>query len=389
MTPQTPSSASQAAIEHVEQLHANGYVVIEDCIPIAQVAKVRDEFLALMNAKVQRFGLSRVAPVDGRDAANEKFKIDFKPEGGNHDLNRWNMHLPSNSTFFCEQIIANPKVVEVLDILVGPGCVNFIAASDTPYPGSGFQNIHQDFPRFGLTVNIPLVDFTEENAPLEVWPGSHIKCRADDVATFHKGTVSWSQNQYQEIRSTIKSERKLIRAGSILIRDQRMVHRGTGNVSNAPRPCLSLWYKDMDKTKVTDLNFPIPSRRAADCVARTALKMRENGRSSNQISNQRLVNLGNLLGRVVEETSGSDRDYRRRIPTELWQTFSPKMQHLLRYASVGDGQSRCEAEVRQSRRPSWIGSVALQAAGLGFSALGATTQIPAFRNDKNHSSDRA
>jgi len=351
------TEAPQASVgtrEHVERFHRDGFVLIENALPRELVATVRAAFMEAMEAKVARFALTPVKPTDGRDKANDKVKIDFQPEGGNHDLNRWNMHVPTQPEFLQEMLIANPVALPVIKALLGAEPVAFLIASDTPYPGSGFQNIHQDFPRFGLTVNIPLVDFTEDNAPLEVWPGSHVR---DGV--FHTGKSDLSGAEIKALVARVPGRRMLIKAGSILIRDQRMVHRGTANTGTAPRPCLAIWYKNLDHYRITSLTIPVPHRSVANRLARVALRMRQEGRgSSGAVASKKLVNLGNFFGRVVEETSVSDRDYRREIPGEMWAHFSPEMRSLLRYASVqgtpGGGQSV-------------LGSAILIAVGTAFS----------------------
>jgi ectoine hydroxylase-related dioxygenase (phytanoyl-CoA dioxygenase family) len=336
--------------EYVARFHRDGFVEIENALPREFVEKVRQAFMQAMEAKVQRFALAPVKPTDGRDKANTNVKIDFRPEGGNHDLNRWNMHLPT--PLLHEQLIANPVALPVIKALLGPEPVAFLIASDTPYPGSGFQNIHQDFPRFGLTVNVPLVDFTEDNAPLEVWPGSHIR-----PGPFHTGEVNLSAD---EIRALGPGRRMLLKAGSMLIRDQRMVHRGTANTGQNPRPCLAIWYKKLEGFTITGLTIPIPHRAVANRMSKLALWMRQEGRGSGgAVKNRTLLNLGNFYGRIVEETSASDRDYRRRIPLAMWEGFSPEMRSLLRYAEV-DGR-------RQGSR-SVLGSAILATAGAVFAA---------------------
>jgi ectoine hydroxylase-related dioxygenase (phytanoyl-CoA dioxygenase family) len=338
--------------EYVARFQRDGFVEIENAVPREFVEQVRREFMQAMDAKVKRFALAPVKPTDGRDRGNTNVKIDFRPEGGNHDLNRWNMHLPTHPVLLHEQLIANPVALPVIKALVGPEPVAFLIASDTPYAGSGFQNIHQDFPRFGLTVNVPLVDFTEDNAPLEVWPGSHIRS-----GPFHTGAVDLSAD---EIRALGTGKRMLIKAGSILIRDQRMVHRGTANTGLDPRPCLAIWYKNLDGFTITGLTIPIPHRGLANRMAKLALWMRNEGRGSGgAVRNRTLLNLGNFFGRIVEETSASDRDYRRRIPRELWDRYSPEMRALLRYASV---------EGRPEGRRSLLGSAILATAGSVFAA---------------------
>jgi ectoine hydroxylase-related dioxygenase (phytanoyl-CoA dioxygenase family) len=353
--PVRSDAAAPTAADHVARFQRDGYVVLENVLPRDFVACVRDAFMHAMDAKVARFGLQRVQATDGRDRGNRAVRIDFQPDGGNHDLNRWNMHVPTDALFLDERLIANPVALPVIRDLLGPQPVAFLIASDTPYPGAGFQNIHQDFPRFGLTVNIPLVDFTEDNAPLEVWPGSHVRGEA-----FHTGKVDLSAAEIEGLVQRVPSKRLLVRAGSILIRDQRMVHRGTANTGTAARPCLSIWYKNLDRFNVMSLTIPVPHRVVADRMAQAALRMRREGLGrGGTVRNKRLLNLGNFFGRVVEETSASDRDYRRVIPHALWERFSPDMRSLLRYAAVEGGAAA---------RRSILGSALLLAAGAVFSA---------------------
>jgi hypothetical protein len=80
---------------------------------------------------------------------------------------------------------------------------------------------------------------------------------------------------------------------------------------------------------------PVPYRWVADAGVRFALLLRRWGRGSGvEIQHLNILNLGNLLGRVVEEYSLTDRDYRRRIPPELWRDLTPRATQLLRYACV-------------------------------------------------------
>lgn len=328
-------SDSDEVKTHINNFKKDGFVLLDNCIPKNLLFELQKSFSELMNAKMSRTGIKPVRVKDKRNISNEQVKIDFDPQGGNHDFNRWNMHLPSTSLFFREEIIAHPRVMAILDELIGKDQVLFIIASDTPYPGSGFQNIHQDFPRFGLTINIPLVDFTEENAPLEIWPGSHVRSANKlGASAFHTGNVNLTADEINEINQKIPSKRMLIKAGSILIRDQRLVHRGTANISDQPRPCLSLWYKgNAGRMRPLELNIPVPYRSLADKIAKMAFQMREAGRKhADNRQNKTLVNLGSLLGRLVEEFSASDRDYRRVIPASIFDSLSERARHLLRFS---------------------------------------------------------
>jgi ectoine hydroxylase-related dioxygenase (phytanoyl-CoA dioxygenase family) len=324
----------------IEQIKNEGYVVLEDILSRELIDNLYAEYMKALNEKVTRFGLERVTPQDDRQKYNDNVGLDFRPEGGNHDLNRWNMHLPSRLPFLDYQVVAHPAVVSILEGLLGKDCCMYMLASDTPFPGSGFQNFHQDFHRLAFTINIPLVDFTEENAPLEVLPGTHRKSSPQENELVYTEEDVWlSENQLREAVKNVSARRLLVRAGSIVIRDQRLIHRGTAHYGDTPRAALSLWVKPRQGFDLSKLNTPIPHRSIANLVAKLALSMRQKGRGKgSQIQNRELVNLGNLLGRLVDELSGTDRDYRRVIPHEIWEELTPAAKHFLRYAEI-DKQS--------------------------------------------------
>ena len=80
------------------------------------------------------------------------------------------------------------------------------------------------------------------NGPLEIWPG---------------GTHSMPAGiNMQEIAPQMHSELALMPAGSLLIRDLRMWHRGTPNRSNAPRPNMAMIYaRQWMKTNYPPINI--------------------------------------------------------------------------------------------------------------------------------------
>src|SRR5207245_2716201 len=125
----------------------------------------------------------------------------------------------------------------VIDELLGKDCVCHYFASDTPLPDSDTQRFHSDIhllfpetplslPAYSIVMNIPLVDFREENGPLEIWPGgTHLMPGGIDL---------------QEMAPRMHSERVLMPAGSLLIRDMRLWHRGTPTRHHAARTTLEL-----------------------------------------------------------------------------------------------------------------------------------------------------
>lgn len=197
-----------------DQIRMTGYVILENMIPQDLVATMLDRFDTLLEQK----------------RANEPT---------NRGVNRYQMHLPFEAPFAEPILYANSTVLAILSNLFGQDFICTYFASDTPFPGSDYQPVHLDcrlpfpeseygVPVYSVVVNTPLVDFTAENGPLEMWPG---------------GTHMIAQPKDMEIISKqMTSIRPLIKAGDILLRDARVWHRGTPSNGNRSRPNLALVY---------------------------------------------------------------------------------------------------------------------------------------------------
>jgi ectoine hydroxylase-related dioxygenase (phytanoyl-CoA dioxygenase family) len=86
-----------------------------------------------------------------------------------------------------------------------------------------------------LVANVLLCDFTEQNGSTEVWPGTHLLCDA------YQGRALPID---LDGRARYLGSRRLnAPAGSIVLRDLRLWHRGTPNRSARPRAMLALVYR--------------------------------------------------------------------------------------------------------------------------------------------------
>jgi ectoine hydroxylase-related dioxygenase (phytanoyl-CoA dioxygenase family) len=98
-------------------------------------------------------------------------------------------------------------------------------------------------------VFIPLVDLTRENGPTEFVPRSH---------------VSWGAAEPSIV--------PCLKAGSYLVFDYRLRHRGLGNRSLAPRPLLYLTYAKPFFADLTNFSAkrypPLPEVRAPQSAKR-------------------------------------------------------------------------------------------------------------------------
>ena len=206
----------------VQQLKTNGYVVFESVLRQDVVDTLRTHYMTLLNEYVEK---------------NE----------ANRGKNRWQMHLPFVEPFIYPEVIENPIALCVIDQLLGENCICHYLGNNTPFPGAEYQSVHADIhqlfpegdaasPTYCIVLDIPLVDFRTENGAMEIWPGgTHLMPGGIDI---------------QHLSKVMHSEQVLMPAGSLLIRDARMWHRGTPNRSDNPRPNIALmyarhWFKTM------------------------------------------------------------------------------------------------------------------------------------------------
>jgi ectoine hydroxylase-related dioxygenase (phytanoyl-CoA dioxygenase family) len=240
--------------QHLDQakreLQVTGYTIFERVLAPEQVVTLHSAFMEIFNRYVASIGDNR-----GKNR-----------QGG--------VPLPVEGPFAEPDIIANPLVIGLLKDILGENIVCSYFASDTPMPGSEYQPVHRDgqdlfpgvpvtLPPFMYELNIPLVDFREDNGPVEVWPRTHLvhdftllpqkreEIRAGKgsltigTETGKPVVVLGSEERgtdVQQFADSLGGQPVLMPAGSFLVRDPRMWHRGTPNRSDAARPMLSLAY---------------------------------------------------------------------------------------------------------------------------------------------------
>jgi Phytanoyl-CoA dioxygenase (PhyH) len=203
------------------------------------------DFNALLTRALRSDGYFILEEVLGRDAVAELHRAflvtldEFRAKNpANRGANRYNNHLYLDGPFADEDLVYNPLIMPLLRDLLGIDLACTWAAADTPLGGSDYQTAHSDgrplfrdrdlsLPLYAVAVNFPLVDFREDNGPLEIWPnGTHLLSDVDSSAG----------------ASDRDPVRVLMPAGSVLVRDTRMWHRGTPNLSPDPRPNLAFVY---------------------------------------------------------------------------------------------------------------------------------------------------
>lgn len=152
---------------------------------------------------------------------------------------RYYVTLPFADPFADPEIYENDDILAIAEGLVGEDAILCQLATDTPLLGSDYQTIHRDAPPlfpeivpetppFQLAVNFPLVDVTVENGPFEVARGTHLLPKEEAMRQLDSGAVAL--------------EPITLKAGDVMIRDVRGLHRGTPNRTDVPRPMVVLGY---------------------------------------------------------------------------------------------------------------------------------------------------
>jgi ectoine hydroxylase-related dioxygenase (phytanoyl-CoA dioxygenase family) len=218
LKPETVASA-------VEEIRLNGYVFFESILSHDLVDELHDSFLKVFDEK------SKTSPEETEVNAAQFRK------------NRTRLFLPFERPFIDPQVLTSPFILPIIEEILGKDCIATYLAVDAPLPGSDYQAVHSDasalypgldinLPPQGLTMNVTLVDVTEDNGPMEVWPtGTHLT-----PENLNK------PEHVQKLAKLSKPYRVLLPKGSLLIRDPRMWHRGTPNNSDHIRPILALSY---------------------------------------------------------------------------------------------------------------------------------------------------
>ncbi len=234
----------------IRALRVSGYVIFENVLDAAHVQRLHGAFMEIFERYIGEIGDNR-----GKQR-----------QGG--------VPLPIEGEFADPVLIGNALVIDLIEQLLGPELVCSYFSSDTPLPGSQYQPVHRDgkdlFPGVPVTVppymyelNVPLVDFREDNGPIEVWPRTHLVSdfqlleQQRDELQVGNGQLTITTDSgrpasvlasalrdtgVQQFADGLAGQPVLMPAGSFLVRDPRMWHRGTPNRSAAARPMLSLAY---------------------------------------------------------------------------------------------------------------------------------------------------
>ncbi|MCP1625282.1 phytanoyl-CoA dioxygenase family protein [Pseudomonas nitroreducens] len=194
----------EAARFDLQRLHAEGYTLLRQVIPLALLEELRAAFDANILPS-DRWPVPR--GMDWRHA-----QIDLEP---------------------CAQAVCRlPPLLAAAGALIGERFFLAHAEGREPLPGGGHQQLHRDLsalrPGDMASALVFLDDFSPENGATRVAPGSHRPAPGEPPFDF-----------LDESRSLQLSGR----AGDILVFDVDLVHAGSLNISGARRRSILVSYR--------------------------------------------------------------------------------------------------------------------------------------------------
>jgi len=209
----------------LREFDLNGFVVFRNFLPRELVAGMHDQLQPLLDAEYQ------------------KSVADHWARGRN--VGRLALHLEQYIQLPIGKLrdplySRNPVIEELVDELLGKGqwkrgwtnveaCwkgSHYMDWHSDQNPGHG-EDEDEDNETVRVTFNIPLVDFTWRTGAMEVLPSTHRLPR-------NWGSVNEVANIYPH--------RLRLDRGDALLRDGNILHRGTPNLTDAPRPMLDQTY---------------------------------------------------------------------------------------------------------------------------------------------------
>ena len=241
---------------------------------MSRVRRPRAAELRRVRAAMKRDGAARLGRLFPRPLL-ERIRRDvlrlhesgeLKARGLVRDIGgRYAAVLPFRGPFLSPALYANPRVLDVMEALLGPDFCLGSLETVVSLPGSSRQHQHIDgpirfdhalggrrrrwsgdlteLPPFAVTLCVPLCDVDEENGPTAIWLGSHreaLRARPPSEA---------------EVRKRYREARMAGPFGDSFIFDFRVFHGGMPNLSREPRPLLIMvftrpWFRDPNMAEV-------------------------------------------------------------------------------------------------------------------------------------------
>ncbi|MFY7951415.1 MAG: phytanoyl-CoA dioxygenase family protein [Armatimonadaceae bacterium] len=154
-----------------------------------------------------------------------------------------------------DRLVLHPIARTILQNVLGTGFRSSFHNTNTSFPDSGMQPVHRDHgflfgnrsvagqPCAQVVANVCLCDFTIENGGTELWPGTH----------WITDPLDWESGDLASRACNLASIRLVCPAGTLVLRDLRLWHRGMPNRTSIERSMTATVFQRswMDDTRTS------------------------------------------------------------------------------------------------------------------------------------------
>jgi len=168
-----------------------------------------------------------------------------KPNRGEH---RHFLAMPFDPPCFAPEFFFDAGILDIVRGAMDDRVITDQWGCDVPLEGSKHQQPHVDYqrplfaeapdlalPTYMLLVSFGLIDISPAHGPIEIAPGTHRMPRTKALRSVADGEI-----ELQPVTPEL---------GDVLIRHPWALHRGTPNMTDTPRPLVTIryvrrWYAD-------------------------------------------------------------------------------------------------------------------------------------------------
>ena len=211
--------------KHLQRIRVDGFTIIEEAISAAQVAQIKAELDPYLQG--EHFG-----------------RNDFEGERSER------VYALLAKAPAVADIVENPHTLPILDALLPANFLLSAALAINVHPGETPQPFHIDDgagylpwpkprPMLGVSTIWALDDFTANNGATEVVPGSQ----------------HWPATREPKLREVHKV---IMSAGSVVVFDGRLLHRGGANESDAKRLAVTPQYCAPGLRQIENMVLAVP-----------------------------------------------------------------------------------------------------------------------------------
>ncbi len=221
-----PASARFTRERH-QALMADGFTVVPDLLTSSERGSVGTHVRALVHRQYDRFRTALEAAGNGEPASIPEWE---EPGVVREQLS------PEEDDL--RPLVTHPLVVDAVEAVLD-SCSRVDAGLRAPLPGFGHQGLHPDFEDRtpeqswrSLSAMWCVSEFTRDNGPLRVVPGSHLPGRAPEFEWYSGG-----MGPHDDEVKIVAPEGSVV-----LFNNADLWHSGTFNYSKQPRLAVTVTY---------------------------------------------------------------------------------------------------------------------------------------------------